>query len=147
MKLNWGTAIAIFYSCFVVTMISVVIFSTKNKSYLVQENYYAKDLAYEAFRSKRENANKMVEAIKIDYSQDDRIVVLTFPIGMEKSQGEVSLYRPSNKSLDKKKRITLDENRQMTIKLKDLDPSGLWKIKIDWSSREKKYFMEEKIFT
>jgi len=147
MKIHWGTAIAIFYSCFVATMISVVIFSTKNKSYLVQENYYAKDLAYEAFRSKRENANKMAEPIKIDYSQEDRIVVLTFPLGMEKSQGEVMLYRPSNKSFDKKTRIVLDENRQMSIKLKDLDPSGLWKIKVDWSSKEKKYFTEEKIFT
>lgn len=145
MKLNWGTSIAIFYGAFVLIMVFMVIKSAQNQSHLVQEHYYDKDLNYEEFRQKRENARDAARQVTIRYERKEKRIYFDFPKDIEKASGEIALYRPSNKFLDKSFRIRLDESNQMFIPVTRETPAGLWKIRVDWETGGRKYFQEKSI--
>jgi nitrogen fixation protein FixH len=145
MKLNWGTGIAIFYSLFVLVMVFMVIKSAQNQSHLVQENYYRKDLNYESFRQKRENAQNMAEQVTIQYLSNQSQIRLQFPSDMATASGEIAMYRPSNKFLDKKLKLVLDKNGQMLIPVTKEMAKGLWKIQLDWENENRLYYCEENI--
>jgi hypothetical protein len=145
MKLNWGTSIAIFYSCFVVAMVFMVFRSTQNKMDLVQENYYAKDLAYESFRQKRQNSDELKETVAIKYSIADKAIQVHFPEGMKTATGEIFLFRPSNKSMDTKIKLKVDESGQMSIPVEQKFKPGLWRVQLDWEANGQQYFKEESI--
>ena len=145
MKINWGSGIAIFYSLFVLVMIFMVIKSTQNKSHLVQENYYNKDLNYESFRQKRENASALDNPVGIKYISKQNSVELEFPQDMPEVSGKVTLFRPSNKFLDKTYTIKLDNTSKMNIPLEKHMPGGLWKVQVDWETKGKKYYTEENL--
>lgn len=145
MKLNWGTGIAIFYSCFVLAMIFMVIKSSQNQSHLVQEHYYQKDLNYESFRQKRQNATNMSEQVEIKFAGSQKLIHITFPEQMSEATGKVSLYRPSNKYLDKTFDLKLNEQSSMSIPVSKEMARGLWKVKVDWNSKGQQYYSEENL--
>jgi len=145
MKFSWGTGIAVFYSAFVIVMVSMVIKSTHNKAQMVQENYYDKDLNYEAFRLKRENANNMKIPVKIQVSNLDQRLNIEFPKSMLSINGQVELFRPSNESMDVTYPIQLSHEGVMTIPLDKNIERGLWRIQVDWQSNGTGYYKEELI--
>ena len=144
MKLNWGWAIAIFYSSFVIVMIGMVVYSSQNKIQLVQEEYYNKDLDYEAFRQKRQNANQLDQQLQISYIASLEQLELTFPEKMEINEGTLTLFRPSNLYQDQKFRVQTDENNQMTLPMNKLS-KGKWKVQLDFKAEGKAYYKEEVI--
>lgn len=145
MKINWGTGIAIFYSLFVFFMVAMVINSTQNKPNMVQDNYYEKDLNYEAFRGKRENAANAKGQIKIEYLADEKNILLDFPDKVNKVSGKVTFFRPSDKNLDKIMDIKLNADGQMIIGVDESLPRGLWNIQIDWQDQVQQFYTEESI--
>ncbi|MBX2814504.1 MAG: FixH family protein [Saprospiraceae bacterium] len=143
MKLNWGTGIAIFYSLFVLAMISAVVKSCHNETHLVQENYYAKDLAYEGFRMARANARALSDPIMVDQMGREALQV-QFPKNMQNVKGEVHLFRPANKYQDKIVPIVLDDGNQMRVPLDEgTRSSGKWVLKVTWENDAVPYYHEE----
>ncbi len=145
MKINWGTGIAIFYSCFVAIMIFMVVKSSQNNVHLVQENYYQKDLGYEEFRSKRQNSTELSTPVTIKLNNDQNTMEFSFPKDMKEVKGKLLFFRPSNKYMDKTYDLKLDGNSKMILPLDATIPSGLWRIKIDWESQGKYFYKEESI--
>lgn len=143
MKLNWGSGIAIFYVCFMAIMIFMVIKSKQNTVHLVQENYYQKDLDYEQFRAKRQNASALTESIQIQYNSSKQSVTIVFPEQMKTSTGKLTFFRPSNKYMDKIFKLELDKQGSMLIPINPKTiPSGKWNIQVDWESEGKLYYKE-----
>jgi len=142
MKLNWGNGIAIFYGCFMVAMILMVIKSCNNQSHLVEEEYYQKDLSYEDFRIKRANGNAMTDQVVVNYNRSSKLLELSFPSDMNSPAGELILYRPSNKYLDKVFKLKLDSMNMMAIPIGKEFAKGLWKIQLDWESNSIPYYTE-----
>lgn len=142
MKFNWGTGIAIFYSLFVIAMVSMVFKSCNNKSDLVEEEYYQKDLGYEEFRIKRANADKLKSEITANYISTANSLMIIFPRSLDKPKGEIKLYRPSNKFLDKTYIIRLDSTNTMNIPMIPNFSKGLWKVQLDWKSNGTPYYKE-----
>jgi hypothetical protein len=145
MKLHWGNYIAIFYICFMGAMIFMVIKSTQNKMDLVQENYYQKDLDYENFRSKRQNSTVLTNQVSVHYSTASKSIELSFPEEMKTLTGKLTLFRPSNKQLDKTFILKLDQQSKMSIPVDGDIPPGLWKIQLDWEAQGDNYYKEEAI--
>lgn len=145
MKINWGTGIAIFYTCFMAAMIIMVIKSTQNNVQLVQENYYDKDLNYEEFRLKRENASNLSVPIEIKYLTSTKNIQVIFPDNTEDISGQISLFRPSNKFLDKQFKISVNASGKMEIPVDKSFQNGLWKVQVEWLNQGKSYFSEQSI--
>ncbi|NND06592.1 MAG: hypothetical protein HKN87_09445 [Saprospiraceae bacterium] len=143
MKLNWGTSIAIFYALFVIIMVGMVVYASKQDVNMVQDNYYDKDLNYESFRTSRANAEAISDKIDINYFQGKNIV-LTLPDNMVVENGKITMYRPSNRHLDKQFNIELDSKNSMHISTEHL-MRGAWRIIIDWTHDGKSFHHEEQL--
>ena len=142
MKINWGTGIAIFYTAFVIIMISMVVYASKQGVNMVQENYYDKDINYEAFRKSRANAQLISEEIKVEYVQGKKIYV-SFPASMKIEKGIITMYRPSDRHQDRSFKIEVDANNRAEISTSSL-ARGAWRILLDWKNGGGKVFYHER---
>lgn len=141
MKFNFGTGIFVFLVIFICTLIFVVLKSTTIDHSLVAEDYYNDDIHYQQQYDKksRSNGSDMVR-----FNDSGEQLVIQFSDNTAPN-GTISFYRPSDKSLDFSKNIALDEKLQMVFAKSEI-AKGKWKIKVDWSEKEKTYYKEFEIF-
>lgn len=143
MRINWGTSIAIFYTAFVIIMISMVVYASKQDVNMVQEDYYDKDINYEAFRKSRANAQRVSEQIKVEYIQGEKIYV-SFPVSMKIEEGVITMYRPSDRHLDRNFKIEVDGNNRAEISTSRLT-RGSWRILLDWQHDGHAFYHEQQM--
>lgn len=142
-KFNWGHGLVIFFILFVGTLGMVLYKSFSINRDLVKEDYYIDDLELKALIEKKQNANRL-EGFKIDYESADRVIYIQFPEGMSPN-GNIQLYRPSDKSKDIIFPIEVDSKGKCVIPISNID-KGLWRIKLDWTDGNNSYYKEE-VFT
>lgn len=138
MKFNWGTGIALFYTCFAAIMIFFVFKSKTYDHSLVQEDYYAADIAYQQQYDKI--VNEYDENLRIELNNEAEEITLYFPKGTNKAEGTVVFFRPSNSKEDKLIPVQL-KGEQQRISTQGFS-SGLWRLKVDWSANGKAYYKE-----
>ena len=85
------------------------------------------------------------DQINISYEAKAKTIKLEFPKSMTSSSGELALFRPSNKFMDKKFKLKLNNDGSMDIPLGKSLTSGLWHVQLDWISDGKSYYVEESI--
>jgi hypothetical protein len=144
MNISWGTKIAILYSSFVL-MIGVMVYVCVNQQVdLVSDDYYERELAFQDKINEMNNANALPE--KIIHTILASEIQLQFPnlFKGQKMEGEIYFFRPSDKSKDFKLPVSLNDNMQEVISLSNLS-KGMYKMQINWTTNEKKYFSEEVI--
>lgn len=143
MKFNWGTGIFIFYSLFVIFILSLVFRSTQEPVDLVTEDYYQQELEFQEIIKKRDNANSLDSGLV--YTLNKMNISFTFPPSHQDASGTILIYRASNKNFDKKVDIDLNDERNMVIVMND-SPAGLYKMKVDWNNDSLGYYIEEDIY-
>ena len=143
---NWGTGIFLFYTVFASVLFYAVYESTKHDNSLVVENYYDYDLAYQQQYDRLENTALLEEPFKMNWSSSDKQLTLQFPAVFEnaKVEGDISFYRPNNKSLDWNLPIAINEANEMPVDLSKL-PAGRWKAQVKWEANGTPYFAERTI--
>jgi nitrogen fixation protein FixH len=137
MKFNWGTGIAIFYTVFAISMITMVIKSTGYDHSLVANNYYEEDLAYQTTYNKMQNSLSLKQPTIINFDAANNLVNVQFSDNL-KPEGTITFYRPNNEKLDIEVPIKTDGSNLMSISTAQM-PAGVWKIKADWTSEGKAY--------
>ena len=143
-KFSWGVGIAIFYSVFVLFLISNVIFSLFQNTDLVTEDYYNKELDFQETIHTLERTKRLNEDLNI--IQGSNTIAIQFPdtLTRKKIKGEIYLYRPADATADKKIKLVFNENNFHTLDTREFK-KGLWILKIDWSIGDSSYYKEEKI--
>jgi len=144
MKFNWGTGIFIFYTLFATSLFYQVYKSTQYDHNLVVENYYEKDLNYQAQFDKLENTNQLKTPLAIQYQEDTQLIRFAFPKDLKDVTGTVLFYRAADKKMDINLPIEMDELHQMTLSA-DKFSTGFWRIEVDWQAANKEYFTETAI--
>ena len=144
---NWGTAITGAIILFIVTTLSVVAYLVSLDYYVVDKNYYEKAERYQQHIEQVEQASAMVEPVQIKLGGDKKMMTIAFPasVSVDDINGTVQLYRPSDSSLDRTLKLSLDDNRVQHIATGELI-SGKWIVKIQWAEASKKYFTQKDIF-
>lgn len=143
MKLNWGFGIFAFYTAFVIFILFLVFRSTQEQVDLVTDDYYQKELEYQDIIKKKDNATKLDTGLT--YTINKMSVDLQFPPSHKKPNGNIIVYRPSNKNFDKSFDLDLDENNEMSISMKD-SPLGLYKMMVSWEFDSLGYYVEKDIY-
>ncbi len=146
MKINWGTGIFLAFLAFIAFILYFVVVATtseKARHDLVTEYYYEEELDFQ----------NEIDAIHNAMALDDKIVLkpsaegllLEFPATWDQnaSDGRITGYRPSNKSLDFEIPIALEGNK-MLIPSRRL-PEGRWDISIRWHSNGMEFLQKERI--
>lgn len=146
MKINWGTGIVLAFIGFISFIMYFIITMNVDDKYdhdLVTEDYYAEELVYQNDINKLENSKKLSE--NITYKRVAEGLVIYFPSDVDFSQvnGNVFLYRPSNKQLDFETPISLSKPYLLIPDKRLVD--GRWNIKIDWQYNGKSYLYKEYI--
>ncbi len=144
MKINWGTGIVIGMVLFIGFIMFMVITMLTDEEYshdLVTEAYYEKELKYQQEIDAEKNTHLLSE--QIQGKKVNGGWLLSFPKEIDPTiiEGNVFLYRPSNKRLDFNIPIVLS-NSQLLIPDERL-LGGRWNITVDWDY-EGKHFMYKK---
>ncbi len=144
MKFHWGTGIALFYSLFVIAMVSMVVRSAQIDIELVQDNYYKHDLNYESFRKKRQNGQQNKVVLQLKQLSEQQQLHLSFPEANNAINGLVKLYRPSDYRKDLTYPIQVNEVGEMLIPTQGITP-GHWRVQVDWEAAGQTYFQETEL--
>jgi hypothetical protein len=139
-KINWGWGIVIamaLFMAFILQYVYRVSVYDKYDHHLVADDYYKDELNYQKEIDNEENANSLVENVKILKTDDGLSVVFPKEFKFDKVSGEIKLMRPSNYKLDIKKEIKLNSNSFLILD-KEL-ATGRYDISINWIYKDKKY--------
>ena len=139
MKLNWGSGIAIVYSCFAASMIFMVTQSRKHLPDMVRKDYYQLDLDYQQHLDKKQRAIDLYSPTKALVK--DGYIQVQFMPSLENVGGELKLYRYNSENDTFTTKIKVDAGNTMMISAENL-AKGRWHIEADWAASELAYFEE-----
>jgi hypothetical protein len=130
--MNWPTSITLFFIVFAGSMTAAVITSTKHAPQMVQKDYYALDIEYQAQMDKkyRTAALPALPVLKRDSAQQ---WVITLPAGMQAVSGTAKCYRSATTKDDAEVRIA---HATPTIVIPSAQfQSGRWHLDLDWTDQ------------
>jgi hypothetical protein len=140
MKLNFGNYITIAFIAFGAFIVTLVVKTFAFKPELVSETYYEDEINYQ----ERINMLKNVQAdganIKWELKGDS--LILQFP--NEKASGKIDFMCHADKDKDLHFDIQILNKNQQIINTSGMK-SGLYLMKIQWTSNSKLYYMEQNI--
>jgi nitrogen fixation protein FixH len=141
--MNWGKAIAIVFSVYVVLLIGAFIFSTGAPPLMVEDNYYERELAYQEQIDKSARASALSETLTFRYLAETDKGMFTVPkiASAEAIRIDALFYRPNNDRLDMRYALTPDSSYTILVDLHELIP-GFWKVKIEWQAGSTQYYNE-----
>ncbi|MFY0591106.1 FixH family protein [Roseivirga sp.] len=141
--MNWGNKIVVAFVGFVGVLFTMVYISLNTNFNLVEEDYYAKELAYEDQIQRIRNHNNLVEKPTFNINRSAFQLELAFPdvLVQKVVEGKVIFYRPNTAIYDKELPLKFDENGKFLIDVSSF-PIGAWKLKINWADKEKEYYKE-----
>lgn len=141
--MNWGKKILIGYLSFVALMITMVYLCMQQKDiFLVSDNYYEDELAYESVIQKMKNVEALDGDLEIETFKNGLSFV--FPEECKGGNGTLTVYRPSDANLDKTFDLNLSNTRTIVLNTVSFTP-GQYVVKLDWSKGGKGYYLEHKI--
>lgn len=110
---------------------------------LISENYYNEEIMYQKTIDEKENANNLINKVKLNTNKKDGIHI-TFPykFNIKNTSGKVFLIRFSDKKKDIYEKLFLNKKNEHIILSKYLI-NGLYKIKIYWKYNEKNFLIEK----
>jgi hypothetical protein len=147
MKINWGTGVVIAFGLFMTFILFFVFKVQSNSKYdneLVVEEYYKKDAHFGEEMVRIQNVQDLDKKPKIETTIEGVVIVFPDTYDTKKIQGNVSLYRPSNKKLDFEVPISLSSST-LLIPKKSL-VGGRWDINMEWKYEGKAYLSKQTLY-
>jgi hypothetical protein len=144
-RFHWGWAIGVFYTVFVIAILSLVIKSFTVDNALVVDDYYSKDISYQEHADKVNNSKALKEDVAFEYDREVKQLKLVFPADFENYSGKIHFYKPDNKKLDFELELEIDQDHQQMISLEKI-VSGYWKVKINWKGNDTAFYKEFTVY-
>lgn len=141
--MNWGNKIILAFVCFIAMIFTLVYISVNTDFYLVTDNYYEQELAYEEQIQRIKNANGLSDQPTFNFNRNELLAEFTFPASISDGmkEGKITFVRASNANLDQIFPIKLNEQGIHTIELQQF-AKGAWKIQLEWKSAGREFFKE-----
>ncbi|HZS03528.1 MAG TPA: FixH family protein [Blastocatellia bacterium] len=140
-KSLWGYGIAAVYSIFALATLGVVAFSLTQKVELVSKDYYEKEVTCEQQIERLRQTNAMGQQVTCQLTTDGRFIEARFPAALTDVRGTLTLYRPSDSSLDREVTLAPDAGGRQLIPADKL-AKGYWRAKLHWQSGGRGYYNE-----
>lgn len=142
--MNWGNKILALYLVFVAGIVLMVVKSSSQKTDLVTNDYYEKELKYQDKIDEMGRVTALTAPVKFDIKAG--VMRIEFPADFagKKLDGEVVLYYPADEKKDFKKSFSLIDN-MLKVDIPAAN-RGLHQIQLSWSDGKATYYFEKKIF-
>ena len=141
MKISWGTAIAIFYSFFVIAMLVFVFAANKEDISLVSDTYYEEDLSYQLKLDKMKRTKQLQHVFELSIEQNSTGISVTIPEELPHFKGNMTLFHPAYAALDQAYPIENNMENKQIIPVEKLK-KGRWLVKIEGENEGKNYYHE-----
>ncbi|MDH5400790.1 MAG: FixH family protein [Cyclobacteriaceae bacterium] len=143
--MNWGKSITITFFVFGGLLATMVVISMQQDVDLVSEDYYKEEIEYQTHINKVKNFNKLDAKPVIQCSNEIKSCTIQFPKSMEVADlsGTVHFFRPSGSHHDKL--FSLEPGEHIFKFNTEELISGLWTVKVEWSTEGKDYYFEQNI--
>ena len=138
----WPVGITIFCIAAFSFAALIVVVMTKKDVDLVRPDYYAQDLLHEKRMDQERRAQALQVPATIEYVAEENAIAINFP--STNVMGRITLYRPSDLSLDKEIVIDAAEDSRQLIETTGLT-SGLWRVRVEWFENEDGYYQEKAV--
>lgn len=142
----WPHAIVGYFIIFTAFVAVFISWAVKQNMDLVRKDYYEEEVRFQQQMEKVQRTQPLQAAIQVAYETGSSTLNIRLPAahGAQKASGRVHLYRPSNAGLDLDLPLLVSPDGQQKIKTAALQ-SGLWKVRLNWSSNGQEYFCERPI--
>jgi len=144
MRISWGYKILVAYVSFAAGILFLAYKSSQQKFDLVTENYYEAELKYQDVIDQRSNAARLSAAPSILHTVNSLSVRLPIEFENKPVQGEIYLYRASDKTKDLRQNFKTANGFYEARFDKEL--SGAYSLKLSWETGGKQFYTEKRIF-
>lgn len=142
--MNWGKGITLVIILFIITMLGMVFYASKQTNEMVENNYYDKELKYQSLI----DASKNLNVISIDslIVQEENQLKVVIPNALVNGFKDGNIEFLSNDAEKKDTNIAFspDSSGNYIIPRNDIK-SGYYNARIKWVSNEKNYYREQKV--
>jgi hypothetical protein len=144
-KINWGTGILLAIIVFMLFIFTLVFFTTRQESDLVEKDYYPKALEYQQQIDKEQNSRNLSE--KVIVKNTGEFIEVTFQTFFNPGDitGKAIFYRPSDEKGDITSAIHLDSAGCQRFPVSELQ-KGKYIIKLDYEVKGVAYYQEEPVY-
>lgn len=144
MRLNWGYSIILFLVIFFSLMIGFVIFSFRQTTDLVTEDYYEKGASYSGQMEINERSSIYKDSIHFSDLKNGVSVRFAKTISQMTDTMHLYFYRPSDKRSDYRINFLMQTD-SVSIDKKHLI-TGRYIVKFQWNSGAKNFEIEKEYF-
>lgn len=142
--MNWGTKVVVVYTAFIAGILLMVFKSADQKTDLVTEDYYAKELVYQQKIDEMKRVASLSSPVKLEISGQQLIISFPKDFAGKQITGEALLYCPSDENKDMKNSFVLTDE-QLVIPLPPVN-TGHHELHLSWSDGSQSFYLERKIF-
>lgn len=141
--MSWGYKILVVYIVFIAMILGMVYVASKQTNEMQDENYYAKELAYQSVIDGKNNLNALPDKLSISNTAEAVTIKLPVAATANITEGSVYFLRPSDEKSDVRAKLAVDANGIQTIPAAKFK-KGLYTVQISWKSNGKIYYTEQK---
>jgi nitrogen fixation protein FixH len=133
------------FGLFMVYILVLVVKTYHVNTELVSEDYYQQELDYQHKINKLHQTSE--DSAEVSWKWEEEKLVVVFPRRTDSSnlKGTIVFYRPSDSSKDLAIPIQVESGQKQHFP-KQLFVTGLYKMKVDWSSQGKEYYTESDVY-
>lgn len=142
MKISWGVGITVSIIVFMLISVMFIYIAFNQDVNLVRDDYYEAEVKYNETMEKVKRTSALIDKLKISVIENN--IQLQFPkiSKSENINGNILLYRPSERNKDLSITIRPDSNYLQTINTANM-LSGMWKVKVDWTADSISYLNDD----
>jgi nitrogen fixation protein FixH len=141
----WPIAIVIYFAIFITFIVSFIVWASHQRTDLVRADYYEAEIKFQQQIDRVERSRPVEAAVAVTYDlKSSKITVQLPPETHQGAFGKIELYRPSDARQDKQIKLAADSKGQQQLDVRHLK-SGLWKVRVTWTSSGQEYFVEKPI--
>lgn len=143
---HWPAGIILTIVLFIGFLVTTFVLANRLPLNLVMDNYYETGVRHQAQIDRVARTNALDVKIGWQYNAGTQRIMLTYPDSIPGKQitGSVTLYRPSDASMDKSWPIKFDGDSEQIVDISGLH-GGFWRLKIFWVLEDKEYFLEDEL--
>jgi nitrogen fixation protein FixH len=141
----WPIAIITYFAIFITFIVTFIVWATRQRVDLVRADYYEAEIKFQQQIDRVERSRPVEAQLTINYDEKTSKITLQLPRDSQKdAYGQIELYRPSDARQDKTMKLAVNENGLQQLNVKTLQ-TGLWKLRVTWTSSGHEYFIEKPI--